>query len=88
MKCPNPECDRGFGFVAHRRGWFGKRQYCSKQCRDTFVAEGLRQSQQERSAATYLGWLFLQPVENPQPKPAVVRVRAGSSTATVSRPRP
>jgi hypothetical protein len=88
MKCSNPECNRGFGFVAHRRAWFGKRQYCSKQCRDTFVAEGPRQSQQERSAATYLGCLFLQPIENPQPKLAVVRVRARSSTATVSRPRP
>jgi hypothetical protein len=58
MKCPNPECDRGFGFGAYRRGWFGKRQL-SEQCRDTFVAEGPRQSGQERSAATYLGWLVV-----------------------------
>jgi hypothetical protein len=78
MKCPNPECDRGFGFVAHRRDWFGKRQHRAKQCRDTFVAEGPRQSRQERSAATYPGWLFLRPIESPQPELAVVRVMARS----------
>jgi len=70
MKCSNPNCNRGIGLVAYRRGWFGTRSYCSRQCRDSFVA-------QEGSATTYFEWLFLQPIEKPQPKlmPAVVRVR-------------
>jgi hypothetical protein len=62
MKCSNPECNRGLGLVAHRRSWFDKRRYHSKQCRDTFVAERTKRSQQERGAATYFEWLFLQPI--------------------------
>jgi hypothetical protein len=78
MKCSNPDCNRNIGLVSHRRGWFGKRRYCSRQCRDVFVAERPRKSRQERSATTYFEWLFLQPIENPQlkPTPAIVRVRA------------
>ena len=77
MKCSNPDCNRGIGLVAHRRGWFGKRRYCSKQCRDTFVGAWPKTSQQEGSAITYFEWLFLQPVEKPQSKliPAIVRLR-------------
>jgi len=76
MKCSNPDCNRNIGLV-HQRGWFSKRRYCSRQCRDTFVAERPKQSRQDRSATTYFEWLFLQPIENPQPKlmPAIVRVR-------------
>src|SRR5580693_715768 len=72
MKCSNPHCNRGIGLVAHRRGWFDKRRYCSKECRDTFVAQRPKISQQERSVMTYVEWLFLQPVENPrsQSRPA------------------
>jgi hypothetical protein len=78
MKCSNPDCNRNIGLVAHRRGWFGKRRYCSRQCRDAFVAERPKKSRQERSATTYFGWLLLQPIEKPQPKPtpAIVCVRA------------
>jgi hypothetical protein len=78
MKCSNPDCDRNIGLVAHRRGWFGKRHYCSRQCRDAFVAERPKKSRQERSATTYFEWLFLQPIEKPQPKPMpdIIRVRA------------
>ena len=68
MKCSNPDCNRNVGLVAHRR-WFGKRRYCSRQCRDAFVAERPKKSRQERSATTYFEWLFLQPIEKPQPKP-------------------
>jgi hypothetical protein len=68
MKCSNPHCNRGFGLLAHRRAWFDKQRYCSKECRNTFAAERLKMSQQERSAATYVEWLFLLPVENPRPK--------------------
>jgi hypothetical protein len=75
MKCSNPDCNRNIGLVAHQCGWFGKRRYCSKQCRDALVAERPKQSQQERNATTYFEWLFLQAIENPQPKlmPAVAR---------------
>jgi hypothetical protein len=75
MKCANPNCSRGIGLVAHRRAWFDKRHYCSRQCRDTFVAERPKHSQQRRSATTFCEWLFLQPIEKPKPLPAVVRVR-------------
>ena len=39
MKCANPVCNRGIGLVAYQRGWFGKRRYCTKHCRDAFVAD-------------------------------------------------
>jgi hypothetical protein len=78
MKCSNPSCNRGIGLVAHRRGWFGKRLYCSRRCRDAFVAEKPKRSQQERTATTYFEWLLLQPIESPPPKlaPRVMRVKA------------
>ena len=88
MKCSNPECNRGLGLVAHQRGLFDKRRYCSKRCRDTFVTEWPKRSQQERGVTTYFEWLLLRPIETRQLKPALVRVRARSSTATVSGPRP
>lgn len=78
MKCANPECNRGIGLVHYRRGWFNKRRYCSKNCRDAIVVDLAKQSEQERSAMTYVEWLFFQPIRNPQEKlfPAVTRVRA------------
>ena len=39
MKCSNPDCNRGIGLVAYQRDWFSKRRYCSKHCRDAFVAD-------------------------------------------------
>jgi hypothetical protein len=77
MKCSNLDCNRGIGLVAYRRGWFSKRRYCSKHCRDAFVADAPK-LQQERSVTTYFEWLFLQPIENPQLKlkPAVIRAKA------------
>jgi hypothetical protein len=78
MKCGNPECNRDIGLVHYRRGWFNKRRYCSKNCRDAFVVDLAKQSEQERSAMTYVEWLFLQPIQNPEEKfiPAVTRARA------------
>jgi len=75
MKCSNPDCNRNIGLVAHQRGWFGKRHYCSRQCRNAFAARRPKQSLQERNATTYFKWLFLQAIERPQPKlmPAVAR---------------
>ena len=74
MKCSNPECNRHIGLVAHRRGWFSKRRYCSKHCRDAFVPDTPK-LQQKRNVSTYLEWFFLQPIENPQLKlqPAVIQ---------------
>jgi hypothetical protein len=80
MKCSNPDCNRGIGLVAYRRGWFSKRPYCSKHCRDAFVADPPR-PQQKRSAATYFDWLFEQPVLNAQSNlvPAAIRARSKRS---------
>jgi len=80
MKCSNPNCNRGIGLVAYRRGWFNKRRYCSKQCRDAFVAYAPKLQQEP---TTYFEWLFLQLIKNLQLKnlqlslkPEVVRTRA------------
>jgi hypothetical protein len=77
MKCSNLACNRGIGLVAYRRGWFTKRRYCSKHCRDAFAADAPK-LQQKRNEMTYFEWLFLQPIENPQLKlkPAVIRTKA------------
>ena len=65
MKCSNPDCNRGIGLVAYQRGWLSKRRYCSKHCRDAFVADaskggGLSWSTQhlilKRQNAFYGGW--------------------------------
>jgi hypothetical protein len=78
MKCSNPNCNRGIGLVSHRGGWFSKRRYCSRNCRDAFLADLPKQSQQEPRTMTYVERLFLQPIERPQQKliPAPIRVRA------------
>jgi hypothetical protein len=76
MRCSNPHCNRGIGLVAYRRGVFGKGRYCSRQCRNTFVAEAPKRPQHERNSTTYFEWLFLQPIENPRPVLMPVRVRA------------
>jgi hypothetical protein len=77
MKCSNPDCNRGIGLVHHRRGWFSKRRYCSRNCRYAFVPD-LPTAQKVRSATTYFEWLFLQPIRNPQQKlmPAVIPIKA------------
>jgi hypothetical protein len=60
MKCSNADCNRGIGLVHHQSGWFSKRRYCSRNCRDAFVAD-LPRSRKKPSATTYFEWLFLQP---------------------------
>jgi hypothetical protein len=77
MKCSNPDCNRGIGLVAYRRGWFSKRHYCSKLCRDAFAADAPKLQQRE-NMPTYFEWLFLQPIKNPplKLKPAVARTKA------------
>ena len=58
MKCSNPNCGHGIGLVSYRRGWFDKRRFCSKKCRDDFTIERPRSSQQEHLAGSYFNWLF------------------------------
>jgi len=72
MKCSNPYCNRGIGLLAHRRGWFSRQRYCSRNCRYSFVAVLPKLSHQEQSASTYFEW------GNPQQKlmPAFVRIKA------------
>jgi hypothetical protein len=78
MKCCSPSCNHGIGLVAYRRGWFGKRLYCSKNCHNAFVADNPKHSQQERGVATYFEWLLRQPDVHLQSRmmPARLRVRA------------
>jgi hypothetical protein len=78
MKCSNPNCNRGIGLVSYRRVWFSKQRYCSRNCRDAFLADPPKQSEQEPRAMTYFEWLFSQPIEKPQQKlmPARVRIKA------------
>ena len=77
MKCANPDCNRDIGLIVYRRGWFSKHRYCSKHCRDAFVAD-VPKPKQKRSPTTYFDWLFEQPVLNAQPKlvPAAIRARS------------
>jgi hypothetical protein len=34
MRCASPSCNRRIGLVCYRRGWFDKRRFCSKKCRE------------------------------------------------------
>jgi hypothetical protein len=86
MKCSNPHCNRGIGLVAYRRGWFDKRRYCSKECRNTFVAQRPKMLRQERSATTYVEWLFLHPVENHGRSPDAVVLRKRWEICYSNRP--
>jgi len=56
MKCANPDCNRGIGLVAYRRGWLNKRRYCSKHCRDAFVA--VQRWRSQRADATGIAYNF------------------------------
>ena len=49
MRCAHPMCHRGIGLVSHRRGWAGKRLYCSRACRDNYAAD-VRQPRPLRSS--------------------------------------
>ena len=83
MKCANPTCNHSIGLVSHRRGLFGKRPYCSKTCRDTYVAERIAPAISKRPRAeTYFEFLFAPPRANAQPRLALaaVRVRAQART--------
>ena len=84
MKCPNPDCNRGIGLVAYRRGWFSKRRYCSKHCRDAFVVDGPK-PQLKRSTTTHFEWLFEQPILTAQSKMVPVAIRARSQPGQIFR---
>jgi hypothetical protein len=78
MKCSNPNCNHRIGLVSHRRGWFSKQRYCSRNCRDAFLADLPKRSRQELCAMTYVEWLFSQPIDRPRQQlmPALIRTRA------------
>jgi len=71
MKCAHPDCSRGIGLVSYRRP-FGKGRYCSKHCRDNYLAEQVTPTTGRYRAATYFEWLFLQP-PNAEPLPQLAR---------------
>jgi hypothetical protein len=76
MKCSNPDCTRGIGLVHYRRGWFSKRRYCSKSCRDAVVViDRAGQSRLEENPTTYFDWLFGQAVLQPKLAPAATPAR-------------
>ena len=50
MKCSNPGCNRGIGLIAYQRGWFSKGLYCSKHCRNAFVADAPNLQQNLKNA--------------------------------------
>ena len=58
MKCSNLNCGYGIGLVSYRRGWFDKRRFCSKKCRNDFTVERSRSSQQKRLVGSYFNWLL------------------------------
>jgi hypothetical protein len=68
-------CNRGIGLVSHRRGWFGKRLYCSRDCRDTYVAE-VRQPRVTRSFDSSLFEQLFAPAKLVSIRPVAVRARA------------
>jgi hypothetical protein len=79
MNCSNPDCNRGIGLVAYRRGWFSNRRYCSRNCRDTVVGiDRVEGSHSEQTCVTYFDWLFGQPVLHAEPQlaPATIHVRS------------
>ena len=77
MKCAHPMCQRGIGLVSHRRGWFGKRLYCSRGCRDNYVAE-VRQPRVKRSFDPSLFEQLFAPANAPA---KLVPVRSGAVRA-------
>ena len=82
MRCGHPTCQRGIGLVSYRRGWFGKRLYCSRDCRDSYVAAEVRQPREPRPSRSFEPSLFEQlfaAATLPKPVPAravIVRARA------------
>ena len=84
MKCAHPMCNRGIGLVSHRRGWTGKRLYCSTTCRDSYAAEQ-RQTRRPGSPVPSLFELLFAPAGAPRAfsgKVAPVPVRAADVRAT------
>lgn len=75
MKCANPACDHSIGLVSYRRGFLGKERFCCKECRDHVAVERATPRKQER-VATYVEWLFTQPIPSMRPKLAVAVVRS------------
>ena len=58
MKCAHPMCNRSIGLVSHRRGWYGKRLYCSRACRDNYAGEQSRPRPPRSSEPSLFDLLF------------------------------
>ena len=76
MKCSHPMCNRGVGLVSHRR-WFDKGLYCSRGCRDNYMAPRSKPATPRSDDAKLFAWLFA-PTSAPAPAlaRATVPVRA------------
>ena len=61
MKCAHPTCNRGIGLASHRRGWFGKRRYCSRTCCDNHAAERRKPLPPQAPDASLVALLFALP---------------------------
>ena len=88
MKCANPTCNHSIGLVSHRRGLFGKRPYCSKQCRDHLAVAPPPKCER---ATTYFEWLFACSREwrggSRQRAAAELKSMAGSVSGTAEKRR-
>jgi hypothetical protein len=84
MKCAHPMCYRGVGLVSYRDGWYGRNLYCSKKCREGFVALNVqRPPPRTRDATAYFEWLIAQPVKNPDRRR---RRRPGLARREITQP--
>jgi len=75
MKCSHPMCNRGIGLVSHRR-WFGKGLYCSRSCRDNYVAVSRKPNPPSSVDARLFAWLLVPLNAHARRSLAPVTVRA------------
>ena len=78
MKCANHDCKHGIGLVSYRRGWFDKRRFCSKKCRDESDFKLSDLVQPRRPPESYFEWLFAQPAADTRLTMASARARASN----------
>jgi hypothetical protein len=86
MKCANPKCHHGIGLVFYRRGWFNRRRFCSKKCRDEFDFAASDRLQPHRQRASYMEWPFAQPAAGARWKGT--HAMSANSSATLFIPAP
>jgi hypothetical protein len=90
MKCSNLNCSYGIGLVSYRRGWFDRRRFCTKKCRDDFTVERPRSSQQKRLVGSYFNWLIANatsPVASSNYSRSLAQARPGQETKRTATAR-